>query len=170
VIPDCHRCHGGTSKAIDLTGFLSGVHVGDGRRARDFELEVSMSDMSQGPGWWQASDNKWYPPVANTPYGAGSAGPAPYQTYHPAFQTPYPGYPVARRATNGLAIASLVLGILWIYWLGSILALVFGYIALSQIKERNESGRGMAIAGTVLGWIGVATLLLTIAGAVAHHN
>lgn len=23
-----------------------------------------MSDQSQGPGWWQASDNKWYPPEA----------------------------------------------------------------------------------------------------------
>jgi hypothetical protein len=21
-----------------------------------------MSDTSQGPGWWEASDNKWYPP------------------------------------------------------------------------------------------------------------
>lgn len=23
-----------------------------------------MSEQSQGPGWWQASDNKWYPPEA----------------------------------------------------------------------------------------------------------
>jgi hypothetical protein len=128
-----------------------------------------MSDMSQGPGWWQASDNKWYPPVANTPYGAGSAGPAPYQAYHPAYQTPYQAYP-ASRGTNGMAIASMVLGILWIYWLGSILALIFGYIALRQIKQRNEGGRGMAIAGTVLGWIGAGTLLLTIIVAVVHHN
>ena len=22
-----------------------------------------MSDTSQGPGWWEASDGKWYPPV-----------------------------------------------------------------------------------------------------------
>jgi uncharacterized RDD family membrane protein YckC len=29
-----------------------------------------MSDTSQGPGWWQASDGKWYPPEA------GSASPA----------------------------------------------------------------------------------------------
>jgi hypothetical protein len=28
--------------------------------------------------------------------------------------------------TNGLAIASMVLGIVWVYWLGSVLALVFG--------------------------------------------
>lgn len=28
-----------------------------------------MSDVSQGPGWWQASDGKWYPPD-QTPGGA----------------------------------------------------------------------------------------------------
>ena len=33
-----------------------------------------MSDTSQGPGWWQASDGKWYPPEQAP--GAGSAGPA----------------------------------------------------------------------------------------------
>ena len=54
-----------------------------------------------------------------------------------------------------MAIASMVLGILWVYWVGSILALVFGYIALRQIKERNEAGHGMALAGVVLGWVGV---------------
>lgn len=32
-----------------------------------------MSDVSQGPGWWQASDGKWYPPE-QTP-AAAAAGP-----------------------------------------------------------------------------------------------
>jgi uncharacterized membrane protein len=38
-----------------------------------------MSDTSQGPGWWQASDGKWYPPEqapsggAITPAGGGAA-------------------------------------------------------------------------------------------------
>jgi hypothetical protein len=63
--------------------------------------------------------------------------------------------------TNGMAVASMVLGILWIWWVGSILALVFGYMARKQIKEAagTQSGNGMATAGIVLGWIGVATLL-----------
>jgi hypothetical protein len=61
-----------------------------------------------------------------------------------------------------MAIASMVLGILWIYWIGSVLALVFGYVALNQIKARNESGRAMAIAGVVLGWVGVGIGLLVI--------
>ena len=63
-----------------------------------------------------------------------------------------------------MAIASLVLGILWIYWLGSILALVFGYIAKKEIRDSNEpvEGNGLAMAGIVLGWVGIGTLTVVI--------
>lgn len=73
------------------------------------------------------------------------------------------GLPTATR-TNGMAIASMVLGIVWIYWIGSVLALVFGYIALRQIDESRgaQGGRGMAIAGVVLGWVGVGILALVL--------
>jgi hypothetical protein len=68
------------------------------------------------------------------------------------------------QSTNGLAVASLVLGILWLYWIGSILALIFGYVAKSQIdrSQGRQSGRGMAVAGIVLGWVGVGILTLVI--------
>ena len=68
-----------------------------------------------------------------------------------------------------MAIASLVLGILWLDWIGSVLALIFGYIALGQIKQRQQGGRGLAIAGITLGWIGIALLALVVAIAVARH-
>jgi len=63
-----------------------------------------------------------------------------------------------------MAVASLVLGILWIYWVGSVLALIFGYIARQQIDQHQgmQGGRGMATAGIVLGWIGVGFLVLFI--------
>jgi hypothetical protein len=61
-----------------------------------------------------------------------------------------------------MAIASMVLGILWLWWIGSILALIFGYVGLAQIRQRNEAGKGMAIAGIVLGWIGIGFLILVI--------
>jgi len=66
---------------------------------------------------------------------------------------------------NGLAIASMVLGILWIWWLGSLLAVIFGHVSLSQIGKSNgrQTGRGMAIAGLVLGYIGIATFAIVIA-------
>jgi hypothetical protein len=68
------------------------------------------------------------------------------------------------QSTNGLAVASLVLGILWLYWIGSILALIFGYVAKSQIdrSQGRQSGRGMAVAGIVLGWVGVGILSLVV--------
>jgi len=62
----------------------------------------------------------------------------------------------------------MVLGILWLYWVGSILALVFGYKAKRQIRESGENGDGFATAGIVLGWIGVGTLtVLAVVIAVA---
>jgi hypothetical protein len=76
---------------------------------------------------------------------------------------------VVQNSTNGMAIASLVLGILWLWWLGSIVALIFGYVGKSQIDRSGgrQSGRGMAIAGIVLGWIGVGILILFTILAVA---
>jgi Domain of unknown function (DUF4190) len=64
----------------------------------------------------------------------------------------------------GFAVASMVLGIVWVFWLGSILAVIFAFIALHQIRKANGAltGKGMAIAGMVLGWIGVATLMLVV--------
>jgi hypothetical protein len=104
------------------------------------------------------------------PFGEPQPPVAPPGYYPPQYSGPYPGpYPPAYypqypppRPTNGLAIASLVLGVLWIYWFGSILALVFGYVARRQIREENQDGAGLALAGIVLGWIGVATLLAVI--------
>lgn len=137
-----------------------------------------MSDTSQGPDWWQASDGKWYPPQSAVPppppppasaAGAGGSAQWPAGTGAvppPPAWTATPGLPPAgaRRGTNGFAIAALVLGILWLCAVGSVLAIIFGFVALSQIKRSGQSGKGMAIAGIVLGVIG---LLATAASVVA---
>jgi hypothetical protein len=64
-----------------------------------------------------------------------------------------PVMPVTPAKTNGLATTSLVLGITsFIFSLFTgVPAIICGSIALSQIKQNNESGRGMAITGIVLG-------------------
>ena len=66
---------------------------------------------------------------------------------------------------SGMAITSLVLGMLWLFWIGSIVALVLGLIALRTIQRSNGCIRGweLATAGIVLGSIGVAWLGLTLA-------
>jgi hypothetical protein len=75
--------------------------------------------------------------------------------------------PHAPASTNGFAVASLVVGLLWLLWVGSVLALVFGFVAKRQIRERGQSGDGIATAGIVLGSIGVAFLLLSVVAAIS---
>lgn len=72
--------------------------------------------------------------------------------------------PTAVQRTNGLAVASLVLGIVGFLFFGivAVLALVFGYSARRQIDASGgqQGGRGMAVAGITLGWVWIALTAL----------
>ncbi|MCH5672868.1 DUF4190 domain-containing protein [Streptomyces gilvus] len=106
-------------------------------------------------------------PYAQAPYGEPPYPPGPYGAQGPYAQ-PYPyqpwgqGYsPYNRPApVNGLAVASLVLGILCCV---PAAGLLLGLIALGQIRRTGERGRGMAVAGSVLSSLGVALWVLTLA-------
>jgi hypothetical protein len=87
--------------------------------------------------------------------------------YEPGSQIPAGVVP----RTSGLAVASLVLGILWLCGVGSLLATIFGGVALSQISRSNGAltGKGMAVAGLVLGIIGLAFIaFLFFAGVIQN--
>jgi hypothetical protein len=63
--------------------------------------------------------------------------------------------------TNGLAIVSLVFGVLgWtlLPFIGMIVAIITGHIALGQVRRSSgaETGEGLAIAGLVLGYLALA--------------
>lgn len=70
---------------------------------------------------------------------------------------------------SGAAIASLVFGILMLGGLGSLLAVILGHAALSDIKRTNEQlgGRGIAIAGLILGYVGLAAVAALVVFVVA---
>jgi hypothetical protein len=71
--------------------------------------------------------------------------------------------PVAiARKTSGMAVASLVLGILgFMTGITAVLAIIFGAVALGQIaKDPGLDGKGMAIAGLVMGIVVVVGWLL----------
>ena len=81
--------------------------------------------------------------------------------------------------TNGMAIASLVLAIigfltsiLGIGIIFGVVALILGIIALGQIKanSRQQKGRGMAMAGVILGALSVVMMVLGILAAIAIPN
>jgi peptidyl-prolyl cis-trans isomerase B (cyclophilin B) len=82
----------------------------------------------------------------------------PQQPFPP--QPAYPQYPQGYQMppkTNTLAILSLVFAFLFAF-VGSIL----GFIALSQISDprRNETGKGLAIAGIIIGFLPVVVIVV----------
>lgn len=89
--------------------------------------------------------------------------PIPPYGAQPGYGYGYPGY---APTTNGLAVAAMILGIVgWTFCgLGSVLAIIFGFIANSQIRASGgrQGGAGMAKAGIILGFIGVALIIVYI--------
>ncbi|KQR53983.1 hypothetical protein ASF88_03845 [Leifsonia sp. Leaf336] len=65
--------------------------------------------------------------------------------------SPYPYAYAPEPRTNVLAIVSLVSA-----FFVSIVAIITGHIALSQIKRTGENGRGLALAGLIIGYVSVA--------------
>jgi len=83
--------------------------------------------------------------------GAGPVAPVPLATP-----------PMAK--TNSLAITSLICGIAQFMFgpLTTIPAVICGHMARGQIRRTGEQGAGMALAGLILGWIGVGFTVLVL--------
>jgi len=119
-----------------------------------------MTDPNQPPVN-QPGSNEPTPPPAYTPpappaYGAAPAAPA-YGSAPAAYAPQGYGQPAAGDKWNVLAIISLVSA-----FFVSLAAVICGHIALSQIKKTGEKGRGLAIGGLVLGYLGLISGLIII--------
>ncbi|SFI35062.1 MULTISPECIES: DUF4190 domain-containing protein [Microbacterium] len=106
-----------------------------------------------------------YPPAAQTP---PYAAPGAYQPpAYPGTANPYAygGYAAAQK-TNTLSIVSLIASIAGFIWIlpfvGSLAGAIMGHIALNQIKQTGEKGRGMALAGVIVGWAGLALVVIGV--------
>jgi len=71
--------------------------------------------------------------------------------------------------TNSMAVASLVCGFCQVPFLivAGVPAIVFGHVARRQIRETGQAGDGMALAGLIMGYVGVLLPLLLIVGIAA---
>jgi hypothetical protein len=115
--------------------------------------------------------NQYQPPTYEQPptYDPGTAQPYPQppaydQGYSQGYGYPqpnaYPGYggPMPAK-TSGMAIASLVLSLLGLVFIlpvvGPVLGVIFGHMALGEIKRSGGAieGQGLAVAGLVIGYI-----------------
>jgi hypothetical protein len=99
------------------------------------------------PGANSASTPAAAPPTYAQPTYAAAPGYAPYGQ-------PYAAPP----KTNTLAIVSLVLSLVGV----GIGGIITGHIALNQIKLSGESGRGLALAGTIIGYVAVGLGIILI--------
>lgn len=142
-----------------------------------------MSDQNpSGPFGGQPSGDQPYGAPPPPPYGAGQQA---YPQQQPAGGQPayppqaYPqqayggqyggGYPTAPK-TNTLAVVSLIssiLGFTAVPFLGSVVGIITGHMALRQIRATGENGSGLAKAGLAIGYIVVVLTILAIIAVVA---
>jgi hypothetical protein len=103
------------------------------------------------PGGWVAPDER--PPMSPGPW---QPPPSPFRSN--------------KQASQGLALASMIVGLLGIFTGGcfgpvpGFIALVLGWMALSQIKKSPETvgGKPFAMAGVIIGAISLVFYLLLL--------
>jgi hypothetical protein len=100
------------------------------------------------------------------------AGPSYAPPPPPPPVTPIPqSSPSSSPPTSGLALASMLLGIGGLTLLplvGSVLAIILGYMARRDIRRHPDrvSGDGLALAGIIMGWVAVgASVLIAVLAA-----
>ncbi|MFJ2593325.1 hypothetical protein [Streptomyces erythrochromogenes] len=109
------------------------------------------------------------PAAPAAPFGAPGApgGPTdPWGQPVPGYgSAPYGGYPQAAETTNGLAVATLIVGgfgvvlafVPFLFWLGGILAVTGVGLGIGAIVRANKGApnKSMAVIGTVLAGAGI---------------
>lgn len=94
------------------------------------------------------------PAVAAAP-PAPPAPPAPSYAARPP--APRSALPTTLAQTNTFALVAIILA-----FLQPIGAIVFGHMALSQIKRNGDAGRGIALTGLIVGYVSVAFFVVFI--------
>lgn len=118
----------------------------------------------QRPGHGQPDDpNQGYGQPAYPNQGYGAPGQPGYGYGEPA-----------RKPSNGMGWAALVLGILalltGLFLIGALfglIAIILGVIARGKVKRGEATNGGAAIAGIVLGVLGILLAILAVVGAVS---
>lgn len=146
-----------------MSQWYYGTSVGQHGPVEENEVRAMIASGGIGPHTlvWRDGMPSWQP-LQSVPEFNGQAG----SGYPPAYIGGPGYYPGAPLRNSGLAIASMVCGIagyLTCYFVGilGIPAVICGHMALNQINNSAEpvAGRGMAIAGLILGYLGILITL-----------
>lgn len=110
------------------------------------------------PGPYGAPPAYGPPPYGAAPYGAVPYGAAVYVP--PYYKVPTEGLAIGAFVTS---LAGLILAFgCYLPILACPVGAVLGHVALRRIAEKGTQGRGLALAGTIIGWTGTGFLLLAV--------
>jgi hypothetical protein len=166
------KSSGLTSRAPTKQTRLVQIHVSrDGKQLGIFSLEEINQQLAGGT--LMMTDLAWYEgatgwaPLSTVPGVAAAVATGPAAV--PATTTATPMV-VPQNKTDPLAILSLVLSIAGLLGfccgfllMAGIAGIICGHLALSRIsKDPSLEGRGLAMAGVVIGYVGVASWLAWI--------
>jgi hypothetical protein len=107
-----------------------------------------------------------YPaPYGQQPYGQAPYGQAPY-----GGQVPY-GAPLPQKSTDGKAIGSFISSFFFfIFGIGSIVAIVLGHLSRSGARKQGREPSGLALAGLILGYLGLAATVAFFTFAITNSD
>lgn len=74
---------------------------------------------------------------------------------------------------DGMAVTSLIFGVLWLGGLGSLIACILGHSSIGKARRAGHKASTMAYAGMVLGWLGIlvtAIVAVALVAAFSHHG
>jgi hypothetical protein len=120
-------------------------------------------DENPNPQWQLPKEPQWQSQwQSGSPLGEQEEAPAQEQ---PGWEQPAPGRQQRQPAgpNQGAAVAALIFGIVGFAlcpFVGSVLALVLGYLAKRGIQAAGGSAGGVALAAIVVGWLGLAIYVL----------
>jgi hypothetical protein len=181
--PPNYQAPGYQQAGYRAPGYRAPGSLAPGSQAAGYQTGGRRNAQDRNPIFPPPPSNARYGPGGAPPAGAGMVGappagagvPGPGQAYTAA------GAAYTPPRNNPLAITSLVCGCaqfpLWFAilipgFLAAIAALIFGIIAVRQVRAREEGGFGMAVAGICLGGLGAlgGVAWIAIFGYAASHH
>lgn len=167
-----------SSQTQPLPPYDQGAYTQNAQGKDDFYTQPlpptsqSQSSASQGPytpgDYSQPSPSPYGQPPSpynQSQYNHGQFNQAPYQQQPYGQQNPYgqPAYYAMPTQPKGLSIASMCCGIATFIGFGffilpQIAAVILGHLALN----REPASKGMAIAGLIMGYVGVAITVVVL--------
>lgn len=65
---------------------------------------------------------------------------------------------------SGMCVISLICGLVWFFGLGSLLAVIYGFIGVRECRRKGMRGEPAAYVGVILGTLGLLGTVIYVVG------